>query len=149
MINEFSRFTQMRNEGRTSAEAYQAAKTDGELFALRMLRTVYGLSLPDAKRVSGLMERMSAPQTPVIGGKVYWEGSDTIEGTWIIEATVQDIRDGYVHVKNHRKFLIQPDGLDEVPVNGALDHIPESYFAKSLVERLNETAAFWLELAQV
>ncbi|MGI8980454.1 MAG: hypothetical protein ACR2FY_14595 [Pirellulaceae bacterium] len=148
MKDEFSKFKQMRSEGRTAAEAYQTAKADGELFALRMLRTVYGLSLPDAKRVSGVMEKLYAPQTPVVGGKVYWEGSDTIEGTWIMEATVDDIRDGFVCVSKHRKFLIQPNGLEETLANGAVDRIPKSYFAKSLLNRLSEAASFWRELAE-
>lgn len=148
MTNEFLRFSEMRSEGRSAADAYQAAKSHGELFALRMLRIVYGLSLPEAKRVSGVMEKLSAPQLPVIGGKVYWEGSDTIEGTWIMEATVDSIHDGFVHVSKHRKFLIQPNGLEEVAVAGALDHIPLNYFEKSLLNRLSEAAGFWRELAQ-
>ena len=149
MTEEFSQFRVMHASGHTATEAYQAAKLQqrGELFALRMLRIVYGLSLPDAKRVAGVMEKISQPQIPVVGERVYWEGWDTVDGQWIVEATVDDVRDGYVHVANHRKFLVP--GFKEVPANGALDQIPESYFAKSLVERLEESKAFVKELAQV
>lgn len=151
MNAEFSKFEKLRNEGRTAAAAYQVAKADqlGDLFALRMLRAVYGLSLPDAKRISGVMEKLSAPQNPVIGQRVYWEGSDTIDGTWIIEATVSRIEDGFVYVEQHRKFLLKPEGLVETSADGALSRIPQRYFSKSLIDRLNEVADFWKELMQV
>ena len=149
MTEEFSQFREMQASGRTATEAYQAAKLQqrGELFSLRMLRIVYGLSLPDAKRVSGTMEKISQPQIPVVGERVYWEGWDTIDGQWIVEATVDDVCGGNVHVVGHRKFLVP--GFKEVPPSGALDQIPESYFAKSLVDRLEESKAFVNELAQV
>lgn len=149
MTEEFSQFREMHAAGRTATEAYQAAKLqkNGELFSLRMLRIVFGLSLPDAKRIAGVMEKISQPQIPVVGERVYWEGWDTIDGQWIVEAIVDDLRDGYVHVANHRKFLVP--GFKEVAASGALDHIPESYFAKSLVDRLEESKAFVSELAQV
>lgn len=149
MTEEFSQFREMQASGRTATEAYQAASLQkrGELFALRMLRIVYGLSLPDAKRVAGVMDKISQPQIPVAGERVYWEGWDTIDGQWIVEATVDDVCDGYVHVANHRKFLVP--GFKEVPASGALDQIPANYFAKSLVDRLEESKAFVKELAQV
>jgi hypothetical protein len=149
MTHEFTTFSEMRAAGRTAAEAYHAAKADrkGELFALRMLRTVYGLSLPDAKRVAGALEKMTQPQIPLVHEKVYWEGWDTVEGRWIVEATVVDVRDGFVLVAMHRKFLIP--GFQEVPPNDLLDRIPVSYFSKSLVERLRDSEAFLEELAQV
>jgi hypothetical protein len=148
MNNEFAKFEKMKDEGVAAEMAYQSAMGDqlGDLFALRMLRTVYGLSLMDAKR---LIDGLSKPQVLAVGKKVYWEGSDTIEGTWIVEAIVSSIHDGVVEVEKHRKFLLRPDGLQETNAEGLLSQIPEKYFSKSLADRFVEASAFWQELMQV
>jgi hypothetical protein len=148
MTHEFLKFEKMRDEGAGPEVAYQTARAEhrGDLFAFRMLRTVFGLSLPDVKR---LVDTLSQPQNPVVGRKVYWEGSDTVNGTWIVEAVVSRIENGYVCVDQHRKFLVRPEGIQETTPDGALTRIPASYFSKSLADRFHEASSFWTDLMQI
>ena len=52
-MDDFTKYASLRVEGGGAADAYLIAKRDGlDLFArIRMLRSVYGLSLESAKRI--------------------------------------------------------------------------------------------------
>lgn len=130
---------------------YGAAKADGldDIRAIRMLRTVFGMSLSEAKEAIGVAEAFIEPQQVVVGGTVYWEGSDTVEGAWIARAHVKAIEGDCAVVADHRKFLIRPEGLVEVEPQGLLERIRLSYFEKGLASRLQQSAEFWHELAEL
>ena len=80
---------------------------------------------------------------------MYWEGTDTVEGPWIAQARVKKIEDDWAVVADHRKFLIRPEGLVEVEPHGLLERIRLSYFEKGLASRLQQSAEFWQELAEL
>lgn len=149
MMDDFSPYEELHTAGAAPRDVYQRAKADGldEIGAIRMLRTVFGMSLGEAKRAIGAAEALDQPQPVALGGTVYWEGSDTIDGAWVAQAQVKEIRDGHVFVTNHRKFLIESDRLVEVAADGLADKIRLSYFEKSLSARLQQSHAFWQELA--
>jgi len=63
MINDhFEEYVRMRNEGLASKEAYRRAESSGlDGFArIRMLRSVFGLTLVEAKEVSMIADGQSS-----------------------------------------------------------------------------------------
>ena len=78
-MSEFSTYQQLRSAGKTPAEAYSVAKRGGldDIRAILMLRTVFGMSLGEAKKTIGVAETFIEPQQVVEGGTVYWEGADS------------------------------------------------------------------------
>lgn len=150
-MDEFSKYEQLRLAGKTAAEVYGAAKSDGvdDIRAIRMLRALFGMSLGEAKEAIGVAEAFIEPQQVVVGATVYWEGADTVDGPWIAQARVEKIEDDCAVVADHRKFLIRPEGLTEVEPHGLLERIRLSYFEKGLASRLQQSAEFWQELAKL
>jgi len=150
-MDDFKKYEQLRDSNQSPRTAYLAAKDDGvdEIAAIRMLRRVFGLSIVDAKKATGANEDFEKPQEVFIGGTVYWEGADTVEGSYLMQAKVKEIKDGFAYLADHTKYLIKAGNLEETPAYGALLRIPLSYFEKSLAQRLRESADFWSELASV
>lgn len=150
-MSEFSNYEQLRLAGKTAAEVYAAAKAHGmeDIRAIRMLRTVFGMSLGEAKEAIGVAKTFVEPQEVIVGGTVYWEGADTVDGPWIAQARVKKIEGDCAVVADHRKFLIGPEGLTEVEPHGLLERIRLSYFEKGLASRLQQSAEFWQELAEL
>lgn len=148
-MDEFSAYHALRAAGAAPRDVYHRAKADGldEISVIRMLRTVFGMTLAEAKKATGAAAALDEPQHVTVGGTVYWEGSDTVDGPWVAQAQVQEIHDGYAFLTNHRKFLIQADRLVEVGADGLLSKIRLTYFGKSLSERLQQSQGFWQELA--
>jgi hypothetical protein len=119
-MSEFAKYAEMRSKGASPHDVYLTAKADG-IDAIKMillLRQVFGLSLADAKRVTGGAEVWSAKQKVTPGATVYWEGWSTDEGFYLMQARVKDIVEGSVSLEGHRKFKVTNEGLDEVPVEG-------------------------------
>jgi hypothetical protein len=147
----FDQYQQMRTQGATARDVYVRAKADGvdEITAIRLLREVFGISLVDAKRATDAADVMNRPQKVAVGGTVYWEGADTVEGAWIMQAKVRDIADGFAYVVDHKKYLITDDGLTEVPHASGPDRIQLRYFEKSLLDRLEESGDFWRQLSEL
>lgn len=52
-MDDFAKYENLRNSGAPATEVYQAAKADGldQIARIRLLRTVYNLSLAQAKEV--------------------------------------------------------------------------------------------------
>ncbi|HEX7380317.1 MAG TPA: hypothetical protein VF278_24595 [Pirellulales bacterium] len=150
-MNEFSKCDQLRLAGKTAADVYAAASRDGvdDIRAIRMLRALFGMSLGEAKEAIGVAEAFIEPQQVVVGATVYWEGADTVDGPWIAQARVEKIEDDCAVVADHRKFLIRPEGLTEVEPHGLLERIRLSYFEKGLASRLQQSAEFWQDLAEL
>ncbi|HEV3416502.1 MAG TPA: hypothetical protein VG056_06810 [Pirellulales bacterium] len=150
-MNEFSQYVRQRGEGRSPREVYESAKADGvdEIAAIRMLRSVFGLSIVDAKKATLTADVFGMPQTVHVGYIVYWEGSDSIDGPWIMQAKVTEVREGFAYVSDHRKFLVKPEELEEVPATGALVRIPLKYFERSLIDRMTKSVLFWNQLAEL
>lgn len=150
-MSEFQKYEQLHSAGQSAPQVYQTAKTDGmdDIRAVRMLRSVFGMTLGEAKQAIGVAAAFIEPQHVVVGGTVYWEGSDTIEGPWIAHARVKKIEDDCAVVADHRKFLIRPEGLVEVEPHGLLERIRLSYFQKGLASRLQQSVEFWQELAEI
>jgi hypothetical protein len=147
MVN-VKKYEKLKNAGKSPREIYLAAKADGvgEVNALCLLRDVFGLSIVEAKDVMSAENAFVAPQKVEVGETVYWEGADTIDGFWIMEAKVKKIEDDFAYVCDHKKFLVRPEGLIETPATGALLRIPLPYFEKSLLARLQESSDFWGQL---
>ncbi|MGO9484230.1 MAG: hypothetical protein ACLPX9_06565 [Rhodomicrobium sp.] len=57
-MEDFVKYRQMQARGATSSTVYKAAKIDGldEITAIRMLRSIFGLSLLEAKQAISLAE---------------------------------------------------------------------------------------------
>lgn len=143
------KYQRLKAIGKTPRDVYLAAKADGigEVDALCLLREVFGLTIVEAKEAMTGGDAFAKPQAVEVGGTVYWEGADTIDGQWMMEARVKKIEAGYVHVGDHKKYLVHPEGLVEADATGAPQRIPLKYFEKSLAERLQESTDFWGQLA--
>jgi hypothetical protein len=144
-----NKYQKLKAAGKTPRDVYLAAKADGvgEVDALCLLRDVFGLTIVEAKESMTGGDAFAKPQAVEIGGTVYWEGADTIDGLWMMEARVKKIEAGFAYVEDHRKYLVHPEGLVETVATGALLRIPLTYFEKSLAERLQESTDFWGQLA--
>jgi hypothetical protein len=149
MPSEFASYERLKEQGASPEMIDLQARRDGidPIRRIRLLRSLFGVSLSDAKRAMTPVDPLSQPQTVAVGGTVYWEGCDTVQGEWIMQATVQRIDADRVIVVDHHKFLVTRDGLQETHVTDGLTEIPRSYFEKSLVERLADTRQFWNRLA--
>jgi hypothetical protein len=119
-MSEFAKYAEMRSTGASSHDVYFAAKADGvdAIKMVRLLRQVFGLSLAEAKQVTGAAEVWSAKQKVTPGATVYWEGWSTDEGLYLMQARVKDMVEGSASLEGHRKFKVTNEGLVEVPVEG-------------------------------
>lgn len=145
------KYEEMRRAGKSPREVYLISKTDGlgEIDAMRLLRDVFGLTIIEAKEVMTGGDPFARPQAIEPGATVYWEGADTIDGQWIMQARVKKIESGFAFVEDHRKYFVRPEGLVETDASGAPAQIPLAYFEKSLAQRLQESADFWGQLASL
>lgn len=148
-MSNFQKYEQLRAEGKSPREAFLEAKRNGldGIAAIRMLRQIFGLSLEEAKRASQAADPFEAPQAVAVGGLVFWEGADTIEGPWLAQARVIEVCEDYAVVAEHKKFMLSSGDLIEVPPSGLPDRIPLRYFEKSLAGRLRESSESWRVLA--
>jgi hypothetical protein len=147
-MSQFGKYAEMRSNGASPHDVYLAAKADG-IDAIKMillLRQVFGLSLADVKRVTGVAEAWSAKQKVIPGAPVYWEGWSTDEGFYLMQARVKNIVDGSATLEGHRKFQVTNEGLVEVPVEGPqsacmrVDHLerPLSLRAEDLLRFVDD-----------
>lgn len=150
-MDDFSKYEKLREGGASPRDVYLAGKADGldEITLLRVVRSVCGLSLGEAKQVSGAAALLDARQEVKVGGTVYWEGSSSDEGYYLMQARVSQVKDGMVYLEGHRKFRITQGGLEEVSLDGpGKSPIRESYFQHSLGQRLSESLRFVDELSR-
>ncbi len=149
-MSEFAKYRDMHQAGATPDAVAGAARADGldGVALIRLLRTVCGLSFADAKRVSGAAEALDQKQELRDGATVYWEGADTVDGSYVMRATIARRDQDRVYLTDHHKYLVRGGELVEVPVSGGVESIPVSYFDKTLAERLGESIQFWDDLAR-
>ena len=151
-MDDFSKYEKLREGGASPRDVYLAGKADGldEITLLRLVRSVCGLSLAEAKQVSGAAALLDAGQEIKVGGTVYWEGWSSDERYTLMQARVSQVKDGMVHLEDHRKFRITQRGLEEVPMDGpGQSPIRESYFQQSLGQRLSESLRCVDELSRI
>ncbi|HEY5312129.1 MAG TPA: hypothetical protein VIK18_06400 [Pirellulales bacterium] len=143
------KYQKLKAIGKTPRDVYLAAKADGvsEVDALCLLRGLFGLTIVEAKESMVGGDAFAKAQPVEVGGTVYWEGADTIDGLWMMEARIKRIEAGFAYVGDHKKYLVHPEGLVETAATGALLRIPLKYFEKSLAEQLQESTDFWGQLA--
>jgi hypothetical protein len=150
-MDDFSKYESLRDKGYQAREVYQAAQADGLdlIVSVRLLRKLFGLTLVDAKKATGMLDVLVDQKQKVFPGAiVYWEGSTSEEGFYIMEARVIEIVDGNVNVEGRKKYRITGAGLDEVPVDSPLASLPIHYFDKTLADRISESAEFWGDLSE-
>ncbi|HEV3022111.1 MAG TPA: hypothetical protein VGX76_06575 [Pirellulales bacterium] len=77
-MDEFDGYRQSRDRGLTPTELYARAKADGldPIALIRMLRKVCGMSLAEAKEVSGAAAAWDSRQDVKVGKRVFWEEGD-------------------------------------------------------------------------
>ncbi len=144
-MDDFRKFESMHAGGADARAIYLAGKADGldEITLIRLVRKVCGLSLAQAKEVSGAAAALDAGQEVTVGGTVHWEGWSSVEGFYLVQARVSRIENGLVYLDSHRKFLVTGEGLEEVHANGAAQSpIRRNYFDKPLSQRLAESLEF-------
>ncbi len=145
-MSEFPKYAEMRSQGASARNVYLAAQADGldAIQTIRMLRQVFGLSLVEAKQVTGAADVWSAKQEVTPGATVYWEGWTADDGAYFMQARVRDIVEGTASLEGHRKFRIASDReVVEVPVEGSKDTLMRvSYLERSLLDRLEDFLRF-------
>jgi hypothetical protein len=148
-MDDFDKYIRMRDQGTRPEQVYQTAKADGldEITLIRLVRKVFNLSLGEAKRVSGVTDLLNAKQQVVPGASVYWSGWTTLEGAYLMKATVQSVENGIAHLTDHKKFRLTPDGLQEAAVDQPVyATLRASHLEKPLGEQMAETLKFVIEL---
>jgi hypothetical protein len=144
-MDEFAKYHEMCAAGASPEQIYSSAKADGvgPIAVIRLLRTVSGLSLAQAKGVIMTPDPFDAKQEAKVGSDVYWETWDSVDGFHLMQARVARIADEQAHLEGHRKFRLTPDGWEEVPLReNGLTTIPLRYFDKTLAERIGDGMAF-------
>jgi hypothetical protein len=151
-MDDFRKYTAMKAAALSPRDAYVAGQADGldEITLIRMLRSVYGLSLADAKQVTDAVADLTTEQTIKDGDAVYWEGWDTVDGFYILQARVASLEGDEACLRDHRKFLVRDDGLHEVPVGtGEFSRLRVSHLKRSLPARLEELLNFVEQLPTI
>jgi hypothetical protein len=139
----------MRAQGASLQQIEAAARADGldAITRIRLIRKVCGITLAEAKSVTGAAQALDAKQEAAPGATVYWEGWDTVQGFYVMQARVTRVVGDKVHVADHKKHLITPTGLEEAAIEEpTVQTIPLGYFDKPLADRLGESLRFVLEL---
>jgi hypothetical protein len=148
-VDDFSKYEAMRSQGATPDAIYAKAAADGldPITLIRLVRLVCGLTLAQVKVVSGAAAALDAKQQVNVGDTVHWEGWDTVQGFYVMEAKVANIVGGKVEVADHRKQLVTPSGLEGAAIEEpTIQTIPMSYFDRSLADRLGESLRFALDV---
>jgi hypothetical protein len=149
-VDEFQEYRSMKERGATPQEVYRAGSANAldAITLIRLVRKVFGLSLGQAKEVSGATAALNTPQEVKIGASVSWEGWTSVEGFFVMEAQVKEIRGDTAELEGHRKFRVTDSGLEEVPVVGPrLTAVQVSYLEQPFAERLADALRF-LEFAR-
>ena len=136
---KFAKYEEMRSSGSTPDQVYSLAKQDGldNITSIRMLRQVFGLSLADAKRAMGAGNWFESKQAVRVGSKVYWDGFEPINGSFLMEACVVSIKGQMVFLDQLRRFRPIESELIEVELDGTeLREMRRDYLERSLAERL-------------
>ncbi|MCI0683123.1 MAG: hypothetical protein L0Y71_13560 [Gemmataceae bacterium] len=150
-MDDFTKLHAMRAQGASPEQIYATAKADGidEITCIRLLRKVCSLGLAEAKSVSEAGRALNAHQHVNVGETVYWEGWDTVQRFFVMEAKVTRLVGDRVQVNEHRKYLVTPSGLEEVAIEEPMmQTIPLGYFEKPLADRLGESLQFVLKLTE-
>jgi len=148
-VDDFTKFQAMRAQGASPEQIYATAKSDGidAITRIRLIRKVCNLSLAEAKAVSEAGRALNAHQHVKVGDAAYWEGWDTVQGFFVMQANVARLVGDRVQVNEHRKYMVTPSGLEEVAIEEPMMRtIPLAYFEKSLADRLGESLKFVLKL---
>lgn len=151
-MDDFRKYEELRDRGASPQEVYATAKADGvdDITLIRLVRKVCNLTLAQAKEITGAAKALDAKQQVKPGATVYWEGWDTVQGFYVMQATVTRIAGDKVYVKDHKKYLVTPSGLEESSIEEpTVQAIPLGYFEKPLADRLGQSLQFVQDLARV
>lgn len=151
-MDDFRKYVAMKTASLSPREVYAAGQTDGldDITLIRMLRSVFGLSLTDAKQITDAGSDVAAEQSVNEGDTVYWEGWDTVDGFYIVQARLVSLKDEEACLQDHRKFLVRDDGLREVAVgSGEFSRLTISHLKRSLPARLEELLKFVEHLSTI
>jgi hypothetical protein len=154
MIDEddFSSYEKMRDAGASPRQVHEVGKADGldPITLIRLVRSVFSLSLADVKKVIGAGDPFDARPLVQAGSMVHWDGFDSEEGIYLMEARVASIEGGTARLESLKKYRPKEGGLAEVPLDGP-DHmeLAVSYLERPLTERLEEGLQFLNGLAAI
>jgi len=151
-MESHEKYESMKDQGSNAGQVYRAGKADSldEIALLRMIRSVFHLSLVEAKRAIGASTWLDAKQEIHQGAKVYWDVWDTMEGWSLMEARVASIDGHNAHLENLKKYRAIHGELFEAPFESpGLREVKVSYLERPLTERLAESMFFVRELAKI
>ena len=141
--SDFPKYAAMRDQGCSATEVFRAAKAEGlsAIEQIRLLRSVFGLSLDDAKRISsGGCAWLLEPQKLEVGRPVYWEGWDSIDGSYLMKGVVRQVTPSEVVVNDQEKFHYRDGEFHAIPTARYSQPISRRYFEKPLIEQILENA---------
>jgi len=151
-MDGFAKYQEMQSKGALPQDVYLAGKADGldAITLLRLLRQVFGLSLPEAKQVTGANDVWVAKQKVVLGATVYWEGWSTEDGYYLMQARVKEIVGDSATLEGHRRFRVTNEGIEEVPIGEArIESLRVSHLEKPLSDRFAKLLSFVEDLSQL
>jgi hypothetical protein len=151
-MDDFTKYQAMSARGDSPRKIYQTAEADGldPITRIRLVRKICGLSLAEAKQVSGAADILNFRQEISPGATLYWEGWATDEGFYLMQGRVSRVEDDKVLMEDLKKFRPSNQGVEEVPLSGnGATAIPIRYFDKTLAERILEAMEFIGRLSQI
>jgi hypothetical protein len=136
----FDKYRELSGQGATPIHIYHVAKADGldEIARIRLLRTVYNLSLAEVKKVIGAADVWDRKQDVKVGATVYWEeenGSRT-DVLDLVEARVTAIEDDQVRLQPVARSRVTQSHFEELPVDATPKVMPRATFETTIAERL-------------
>ncbi|HVC96542.1 MAG TPA: hypothetical protein VND64_22850 [Pirellulales bacterium] len=104
-MNEFDQYQQRHDRGATPTDLYNRARADGldPIAMIRMLRTVCGLSLAQAKEVIGASKVWDSKQDIKVGNRVFWEETNG-DGLLLHEAVVTQVAGDQIELARHKAY---------------------------------------------
>jgi hypothetical protein len=144
-MNEFDEYQKWRDGGLTPTELYARGKVDGldPIALIRMLRKVCGMSLAEAKQVSGAAAAWDARQDVTVGRRVFWEEGDD-EGLLLHEAVVKRLDGDRVQLEGHKSYHVNATGLKMVD-RPAPNSVPIDVFDRPLADRISQLLVYSMD----
>jgi hypothetical protein len=151
IMDDFDKYEKLRHQGVGPKDVYNVATSDGLdlITSIRLLRKLFGMSLVEAKKVSGMLDALNSLQKVIPGSMVYWEDSGPNDNLHILEGRVTQIVDGLVYVDGQKKYCVYESGLVELPSAEKATSISVDRFERTLADRITDFVSSWQERSEI
>lgn len=144
-MDDFGRYERLRDQGATPLALDRIGRDEGldPVIRMRMIRSVFRLSLTEAKRAIGLEEILTLPQAVAEGAIVSWDWNQPTGTSLIRTGRVLAIDGDQVRVLVLEDCAMKTGELLPAPAEPEVVSVPLTDLSKSLIDRLEEAEQLW------